>query len=102
MSIFGSILSKLGMGDKKPEVKPAAPAAAPAAPVAPAVPAAAAPVVAAVAAMSGTDVMAHLESLMAKHAEKLNWQGSIVDLLSEVLHFVIVDPIFPVSSSQPL
>lgn len=71
MSIFSSILSKLGFGDKKVDV---AVAAAPAAQAAPA--AAPAPV-----AISEVDVVANLAKLAAVHAEKLNWKTSIVDLL---------------------
>lgn len=74
MSIFSSILSKLGFGDKKDT---ATVAAAPAATAAPAAPAAApAPV-----AISEVDVVANLAKLAAAHAEKLNWKTSIVDLL---------------------
>ena len=72
MSIFSSILSKLGFGDKKEEVA----AAAPAAPAASSAPAVAAPV-----AISEVDVVAKLTTLAASHAEKLNWKTSIVDLL---------------------
>ena len=74
MSIFSSILSKLGFGDKAVEV-----AAAPAAPAAQAAPAA--PVAAAPVAISAVDVVAKLTALAAAHAEKLNWKTSIVDLL---------------------
>lgn len=78
MSIFSSILSKLGFGDKNAEAVAAAtaPAPAPAAPVAPAAPIAPAPV-----AISEVDVVANLAKLAAAHAEKLNWKTSIVDLL---------------------
>lgn len=81
MSIFGSILSKLGFGSHD-----AAPAAAPAATAAAAEPAAApaaAPVAApaAPAAISVVDVVGQLEALAAKSAEKLNWRTSIVDLM---------------------
>ena len=75
MSIFSSILSKLGFGDKQVEVAAAAPAAA-VAPAAPAAPVAAAPV-----AISEVDVVAKLTTLAAAHTEKLNWKTSIVDLL---------------------
>jgi Domain of unknown function (DUF3597) len=77
MSIFSSILSKLGFGDKKPEA-----AAVPAADttVAVAAPAAAAAASAPVA-MSEVDVMAKMAALAAAHAEKLNWKTSIVDLM---------------------
>lgn len=79
MSIFGSILSKLGFGDDKKDVVAAAPAApAPAevtsAPVA-------APAAPAVAAISEVDVVAKLAALAAANAEKLNWKVSIVDLM---------------------
>lgn len=74
MSIFSSILSKLGFGDKPVEV-----AAAPVAPAAPATPAA--PVAVAPVAISAVDVVAKLTALAAAHAEKLNWKTSIVDLL---------------------
>ena len=75
MSIFSSILSKLGFGDKK-DGAASAPAAADApvtsiAPVAPAAP----------VAISEVDVVAKLTALAAAHAEKLNWKTSIVDLM---------------------
>ena len=73
MSIFSSILSKLGFGDKKADV---AVAAAPAAQDSPGVTAAPTPV-----AISEVDVVANLAKLAAAHAEKLNWKTSIVDLL---------------------
>lgn len=78
MSIFSSILSKLGFGDKNAEAVAAAtaPTPAPAPPVAPAAPVAPAPV-----AISEVDVVANLAKLAAAHAEKLNWKTSIVDLL---------------------
>ena len=74
MSIFSSILSKLGFGDKKDT---AIVATAPAATAAPAAPAAAPTPV----AISEVDVVANLAKLAAAHAEKLNWKTSIVDLL---------------------
>jgi hypothetical protein len=81
MSIFGSILSKLGFGDKtEAETTAAAPAAAPAAPGSDTAPAAAA-VAPAVTAISLVDVVARLESAAAGHAETLNWKTSIVDLM---------------------
>jgi 3-oxoacyl-ACP reductase-like protein len=76
MSIFSSILSKLGFGDKNAEAVAAATAPTPAAPAAQAAPAAPAPV-----AISEVDVVANLAKLAAAHAEKLNWKMSIVDLL---------------------
>jgi hypothetical protein len=74
MSLFTTILEKLGFG-----THPAAPSdAAPAAPdgATPADGAAPSP-----AAVSEVDVAATLEELAAKHNEKLNWRTSIVDLL---------------------
>ena len=70
MGIFSSIMSKLGFGDKTPEV------VAEAAPAAVETAAAAAPV-----AISAVDVVAKMEALASAHAEKLNWKTSIVDLL---------------------
>ena len=75
MSIFGSILSKLGFGNDKKDA--AVVAAAPATDAAPAT----APAVPAVAAISEVDVVAKLAALAAANAEKLNWKVSIVDLL---------------------
>lgn len=79
MSIFSSILTKLGFGDKPADVAatPLDPSAAAApVPAAPAAPVAAAPV-----AMAEVDVVAKLQALAAAHAEKLNWKTSIVDLM---------------------
>ena len=73
MGIFSSTLSKLGFGKAEAAEQPAA---AVQAPVTPAPAAAAAPV-----AISVVDVVGQLETLAAKHAEKLNWKVSIVDLL---------------------
>jgi len=82
MGIFGSILSKLGLGhddkDKAPAGTPTA--GAPAAPRAPAPGGVAAP--AAPAPVSVVDVEAHMESLAAKVGHEVNWRHSIVDLLS--------------------
>ena len=77
MSIFGTILSKLGIGDKKEEVVAQAPTAPSttspgSAPVAPSKPS---------TAINEVDVVAKLETLAAAQPEKLNWKGSIVDLL---------------------
>ena len=70
MGIFSSIMSKLGFGDKTPEVTAeAAPAAVEAVAVV-------APV-----AISAVDVVAKMEALASANAEKLNWKTSIVDLL---------------------
>jgi hypothetical protein len=77
MSIFSSILSKLGFGDKKPEAAPVPSTDTTVAVAASPAPAAAsAPV-----AMSEVDVMAKMAALAAAHAEKLNWKTSIVDLM---------------------
>jgi hypothetical protein len=74
MSIFSTILAKLGFGKEAsaqtlPEaptsVESTAASAQPAAPIAIAV----------------VDVVAKLETLAGTHAEKLNWKVSIVDLL---------------------
>ncbi len=81
MGIFGNILAKLGFGDKAAEAAPApAPEVVAATAPAGAAPAemAAAPVV---SAISVVDVVSQLEGMAAKHAEKLNWRVSIVDLL---------------------
>ena len=78
MSIFSSILSKLGFGS----AQAAAPASAPAGSSAsvPAAPSAAAPA-AGPAAISVVDVVGQLEALAVKNPEKLNWRVSIVDLM---------------------
>ena len=83
MSIFGSIMSKLGFGDKA-----AAPAAAVEAPVEVAAPEATAEQMDAalaagneVAAISEVDVYAQLEALAAESTAKSNWKVSIVDLM---------------------
>lgn len=85
MSIFGKIMSTLGMGDDKPATPAPVPAAKPAVAPAPAAAAVATPaaVVAAppVTAITVIDVVAQLSSRAASHAEPLNWQTSIVDLL---------------------
>ena len=75
MSIFGSILSTLGFGDKEKVAQ--APAPAPATPVAPetAVVAPVPPV------LNEVDVVAKLTDLANANVEPLNWQTSIVDLL---------------------
>ncbi len=87
MSLFGKILSKLGMGKDTPA--PAAPTAAPTAasshPTAP--PAAAAAVannpgaVANAASIAVVDVVGQLEVMAKANPQKLNWKTSIVDLL---------------------
>ena len=77
MSIFSSILAKLGFGDKKDDAVAAAPTPAADTPVASITPVApAAPV-----AISEVDVVAKLTTLAAASPEKLNWKTSIVDLM---------------------
>jgi phenylalanyl-tRNA synthetase beta subunit len=67
MSLFNSILEKLGIrkaaAAEAPDAAQSAPASAPG------------------AAIAEVDVVAKLEGLAASHAEKLNWKVSIVDLL---------------------
>lgn len=72
MSLFSTILEKLGIGTH------AAPAQAAPAPTAPAD---AAPAPSAPTAISGVDVAAKMDDLASKNTEKLNWKTSIVDLL---------------------
>ena len=75
MSIFSTILNKLGFG-KEAVAQPLpqdAPAADPSAAAAAAAPAP--------APMSSVDVVAKLEAMAASHPEKLNWKTSIVDLM---------------------
>ena len=74
MSIFGTIMSKLGFGKKEeaPAVQEVA-AAEVAAPVVDAAPVS--------VAISVVDVVGKLNALAANNPEKLNWQTSIVDLM---------------------
>jgi hypothetical protein len=69
MSIFSSILSKLGIGSAEAAEAPIA-----IEPSASSTPAPPAPV-------TEVDVVSKLEGLASSHAEKLNWKTSIVDLL---------------------
>lgn len=78
MSLFGTILEKLGIGTHAAPSAQAAPA--PAAPTADA-PAAGAPASSAAQPVSSVDVAAKLDGLASSNAEKLNWKTSIVDLL---------------------
>ena len=83
MSLFGSILEKLGLKAKTEPASPGRPAGpgtpppaatpptTPAAPAAPPRP----------TAISVVDVVATLEGLAAQNPPKLNWKVSIVDLL---------------------
>jgi 3-oxoacyl-ACP reductase-like protein len=84
MSIFGKIMSTLGLGDK-PEASPPAdaPSAAPVVVPAPVAgsPAPAAQAAPAVIAITVVDVVAQLSVRADSHDETLNWQTSIVDLL---------------------
>ncbi|MFZ2219949.1 MAG: DUF3597 domain-containing protein [Rhodoferax sp.] len=77
MSIFGSILSKLGFGKDKKDADVVASTTVASAPA----PTATTPAVPAVAAISEVDVVAKLAALAAANPEKLNWKVSIVDLL---------------------
>jgi hypothetical protein len=81
MSLFGSILEKLGLKAKTEPTRPAAPprtpppaATPPTTPAAPAAPPRP-------TAISVVDVVAKLEGLAAQNPQKLNWKVSIVDLL---------------------
>lgn len=76
MSIFASILSKLGFGSAQAATPASAPAPQASAPTAAPAAAPAAP-----AAISVVDVVGQLEALAAKNPEKLNWRVSIVDLM---------------------
>ena len=78
MSLFGSILEKLGLKSAKAAAAPPAATPPPAA-TQPASPAPAAPP--RPTAVSVVDVVAKLEGLAAKNPQKLNWKVSIVDLL---------------------
>ncbi|MCX7088511.1 MAG: DUF3597 domain-containing protein [Methylococcales bacterium] len=69
MSFFNSILSKLGIGSA--EAADASGTVDPSVAVA----------VAQATAITEVDVVSKLEGLAAANAEKLNWKGSIVDLL---------------------
>lgn len=81
MGLFSKILSKLGIGDDNaPESTSSTPSAqsSVAAASAPMVPNPSAPVAHAIPVV---DVVAKLERLAKENQEKLNWRGSIVDLL---------------------
>ena len=81
MSLFGSILQKLGLrkAEAAPTAGPQAPTTPPPAATQPTSSAPAAPP--RPAAVSVVDVVAKLEGLAAKNPQKLNWKVSIVDLL---------------------
>ena len=74
MSIFGSILEKLGL--KKPAAQAAPPPAAPVPQPEPIPQTPPAPV-----SIPVIDVMANMAALAVKNPQKLNWKESIVDLL---------------------
>jgi 3-oxoacyl-ACP reductase-like protein len=81
MSLFGSILEKLGLKKKAPPPAmtqaappPVAAAPVPTAPVAPPPPPPPTP-------MAAVDVMSMLEGWAAETPQKLNWRTSIVDLM---------------------
>jgi len=79
MSLFGSILQKLGFNRPAAEAAPAPQVVAappPSAPAAPVVTAPPPPV-----AITVVDVVTKLEGLAAANPQKLNWKVSIVDLL---------------------
>ena len=80
MSLFGTILQKLGFNRPAAATAPAPPPA-PTPPAPPAQPAPAPAAPAAPAAITVVDVVAQLEGLAAKNPQKLNWKVSIVDLL---------------------
>jgi hypothetical protein len=77
MSLFSSILEKLGFGQRAEPSKPT-PAPSPSPTSAPQAAPAEKP---AVAAISVIDVVGKLEGLAAENRQKLNWKTSIVDLL---------------------
>ena len=82
MSLFGSILEKLGLKSAKTEAAPSAGPQAPATPPVAAPPTSPAPAAPPrPAAISVVDVVAKLEGLAARNPQKLNWKVSIVDLL---------------------
>jgi hypothetical protein len=77
MSIFGSILDKLGIGTAA--AAPKSPAPAPA--VTPRTAAPAAPAPAGPKPIGAVDVAQRLDKRAAENPQKLNWKTSIVDLL---------------------
>jgi hypothetical protein len=87
MSIFKTIMSKLGLGKKDEPAQAAAPAKRPAAnapeykPTTPMMKAPPAAVPARPAAISEVDVVSKLEEMAKSNPEQLDWKVSIVDLL---------------------
>lgn len=80
MSLFSTILHKLGFGHAEQPTTPAAAASSPNT-ASGLNPAPAAPPATAAAPISEVDVVAKLEGLAASNQQKLNWKTSIVDLL---------------------
>jgi hypothetical protein len=78
MSLFGTILEKLGLSHGATPAEPSPPPAAASPPAEPAAPVDAPPPI---GAMSEVDVVAKLEGLAASNPQQLNWKVSIVDLL---------------------
>jgi Domain of unknown function (DUF3597) len=76
MSIFGSILEKLGIGAAAAAPAVSTPTPAPGATAPPAPPAAAGPI-----PIGVVDVTQRLDKRAAESPQKLNWKTSIVDLL---------------------
>lgn len=77
MSLFGTILEKLGLKHASagtPSAGATTPAASPS-------PMTATPVAPGPAPMAAVDVAAKLDGLAAKNPQKLNWKVSIVDLM---------------------
>lgn len=80
MSLFSTILEKLGIGTQAAPSVQAAPQA-PANPTAATTATTPVSTVPATQALEPVDVGAKLDALAAQHAEQLNWKSSIVDLL---------------------
>jgi Domain of unknown function (DUF3597) len=78
MSLFSTILEKLGFSHGAKPAEPSPPPAATSTPAEPAAPVDAPPPI---VAISEVDVVAKLEGLAASNPQKLNWKVSIVDLL---------------------
>lgn len=78
MSLFSTILSKLGIGEAHADTPAAAPTSGATETAAPAGSTATTP---GAAPISQVDVAAKLDALAAQKGEQLNWKTSIVDLL---------------------
>lgn len=81
MSLFGSILDKLGFNRATAATPPRMPPPATSAPAAAAPAPAPSSTPAPSPRITPVDVMGKLESLAAANAQKLNWKTSIVDLM---------------------